>query len=186
LVGSAGVSSNKAERSLVASVTATRLPTICCVDLVTFLTVELGAGFGVGFGVGFDVGSWVAIVFVLSGALVFASLFSPVLLPPSPAPRALRSQPLARDCTGDESGVGDSEGNDVRLFVSAAGEADRASEALELRFEGRTRTVLLFLLIDVDEVCDAVRTRSTALGGSVAAISFETVDRCGHPSRRDG
>ena len=76
---------------------------------------------------------------------------------------------MSCDWTGEVSGVGDSEGNDVRLFVSAAGEGARPSEAVELRFEDRTRVVLLFLLVDAVEACDAVRSRdrkSTRLNSS--------------------
>jgi hypothetical protein len=60
-----------------------------------------------------------------------------------------RNQPLMRDCTGEASGLGDSEGNDVRLLVSSLGEGARLrlrlSDALELRFDGRMRAMLRFL-----------------------------------------
>ena len=109
-----------------------------------------------------------------SGELVGMGRFSP-LLPSfgelSTAPSALRNQPLTRDWTGDESGVGDKEGNDVRLLSSAAGDGVRPREALELLLIGLTRIVLLFLLTDAVDCCDDVRTRSVAPGVSEAAIS---------------
>lgn len=83
----------------------------------------------------------------------------------------LRSQPWNRVCTGEASGVGDSEGNEVKLFVSAAGEGVRPSEVVELRLDGRTRVVLLFLPMDVVDACDALRARSTGPADSVAAMS---------------
>jgi hypothetical protein len=85
---------------------------------------------------------------------------------------AARNHPFTRDCTGEESGVGDSEGNDVRLFVSAAGDGARPSEAVELRFEGRMRAVLPFLLFDRVDVWEAERTRPPATATSAAAISM--------------
>jgi hypothetical protein len=81
----------------------------------------------------------------------------------------LRNHPFTRDCTGDESGVGDSEGKDVRLLVSAAGEGARFRDAVELRFEGLTRDVPVLLGFDRVEVCEAVRTRFTTPGDSAAA-----------------
>jgi len=120
---------------------------------------------------------------MVSGELVGMGMFSPFRFPKSPAPKALRNQPFPRGCTGDESGVGDSEGNDVKLFVSAAGEEARPKEALELRFNGLTRTVLLFLLIDAVEFCDEVRTRSTALGVSGAVIFSGMADQHAHPRK---
>lgn len=114
----------------------------------------------------------------VSGELVGIGLFSPVLPSfgePSTAPNALRNQPLTRDCTGEESGVGEREGNDVRLLSSAAGEGVRPNEALELRLSGLTRIVLLFLLTDAVDCCDSVRTRSAAPGVSEAAI-FSDLD----------
>jgi hypothetical protein len=82
-----------------------------------------------------------------------------------------------RDWAGDVSGLGDSEGNEVRLLVSTSGEGAllrlRLRDVLELRLEGRTRWMLRFLGFDMVELWDAVRTRSTARGGSVAAMFVE-------------
>lgn len=62
---------------------------------------------------------------------------------------AERNQPLMRDCTGEVEGLGDNEGNDVRLLVSSPGEGARLrlrlSDAFEVRFEGRMRAMLRFL-----------------------------------------
>jgi hypothetical protein len=117
---------------------ATRLPTICCVDLVTFLTVEAGvagllkSGGGTALTVSGDaVGLFSAFLRLSSGAGVE------------------RNQPLRRDCAGDVSGLGDNEGNEVRLFVSTSGDGAllrlRLRDAFELRFDGRTRCRLRFL-----------------------------------------
>jgi hypothetical protein len=84
-----------------------------------------------------------------------------------------RNQPFARDCTGDDSGVGESEGKDVNDFVSSAGEGACPREVLETFFEGLTRVVPFFLGFDAVELWLAVRTRSTALGVSTTAISFQ-------------
>lgn len=110
-----------------------------CVDFVTLRTVELDAASLASFGSSVDTTAR-----TVSGELV--GMFSAALSSGSPAPRAARNQPLTRVWTGDESGVGESEGNDVRLFVSAAGEGARTREALEPRFFGLTRTVLLLRL----------------------------------------
>jgi hypothetical protein len=95
-----------------------------------------------------------------------------------------RNQPLMRDWTGEASGLGEREGNDVRLLVSSQGEAARLrlrlSEALELRFEGRMRAMLRFLGFDRLEFCDAVRTRSAGPGVSMAAMSV-SVYGAAHP-----
>jgi len=72
---------------------------------------------------------------------------------------------------GEESGVGDREGNEVRLLVSAAGDDARDVDVLDIRFEGRKRTVLLLRLLEAVEVCEELRTRSTAAGVSMAAMS---------------
>ena len=143
---------------------ATRLPTICCVDFVTFLTVEGVAACVRGSGGGTDR--------TVSGELVGAGLAS-ALSPEtdrSPAPTAVRNQPLTRDCTGDDSGVGESEGKDVRLLSSGWGEGVRPREALELRLSGRTRVVWLLLPLERVELWDEERTRSTVEGVSEAAI----------------
>lgn len=96
-----------------------------------------------------------------------------------------RNQPLTRDCAGDVSGLGDSEGKDVRLLVSTSGEGAllrlRLSDVLELRFEGRMRCMLRFRGLDMVELCDAVRTKSTALGGSIAAMFVERDYEHAHP-----
>jgi hypothetical protein len=87
-----------------------------------------------------------------------------------------RNQPLIRDCTGDASGLGESEGNEVRLLVSSLGEAARLrlrlSEAFELRFEGRMRAMLRFRGFEKVEFCEVVRSRSTDPGTSIAAMSL--------------
>src|SRR5690242_19672876 len=130
--GSAGVSSKRAERSR-AEGAPSKLPTICWVDLVTFLTVAAGKG-----------------LFRLSGrgtALTVSgdatALLSPFLATSSATPLVVRNQPLMRDCTGDASGLGDSEGNEVRLLVSSGGDGCllrlRLREALDARLLGRTR-----------------------------------------------
>jgi hypothetical protein len=97
-----------------------------------------------------------------------------------------RNQPLMRVCTGDGSGLGDSEGNDVRLLVSSLGEGARLrlrlSEAFELRFDGRMRAMLRFRGFDRVEFCEAVRTRSTDPGVSMAAMS---VSGCGRAHAGD-
>jgi hypothetical protein len=136
LAASWGVSSKRAERSRVDEV-ATRLPTICCVDLVTLRTVEVVAeplprsGGGTATTVSGDAVGLFSALLMLSGFGVE------------------RNQPLMRDCTGEASGLGDSEGNDVRLLVSSLGEGARLrlrlSDALELRFDGRMRAMLRFL-----------------------------------------
>ena len=99
-----------------------------------------------------------------------------------------RNQPLMRDCAGDVSGLGDREGNEVRLLVSTSGEGARLRlrlrEAFELRFEGRTRCMLRFLGFDMVEFWEAVRTRSTARGVSMAAMSAERVCYRAHPYSR--
>lgn len=102
-----------------------------------------------------------------------------------------RNQPLRRDCAGDASGLGDSEGNEVRLLVSTSGDGAllrlRLSEAFERRFDGRTRCRLRFLGLERVEFCDAVRTRSTARGVSMAALCVErVVERAHSCRRRDG
>lgn len=101
-----------------------------------------------------------------------------------------RNQPLTRDCAGDVSGLGDSEGKDVRLLVSTSGEGAllrlRLSDVLELRFEGRMRCMLRFRGLDMVELCDAVRTKSTALGGSIAAMFVERDYEHAHPYSRVG
>jgi hypothetical protein len=155
------VSSNSEERFLVEGVMDTKLPTSCCVDLVTLLTdgpVPAFLGASCGGGTAFTV------------CVELAGMFSAPLSPASSVATAVRNQPLMRDCTGDESGVGESEGNDVRLFVSAAGEGARFREATELCFEGRTRVVLLFLLIEAVDVCEAERTRLAVPADSAAAM----------------
>jgi hypothetical protein len=165
LAGSVGVSSKRADRSF-ADVAATRLPTICCVDLVTFLTVDAGAVFL------FRSGGGTALT--VSGDAT--SLFSASLMP-SPGAGVERNQPFVRDCAGDVSGLGDSEGNEVRLLVSTSGEGAllrlRLRDVLELRLEGRMRCMLRFLGFDLVEFCDAVRTKSTARGGSIAVMFVE-------------
>jgi hypothetical protein len=87
-----------------------------------------------------------------------------------------RNQPLIRDCTGEASGLGESEGNEVRLLVSSLGDGARLrlrlSDALELRFEGRMRAILRFLGFEKVEFCDDVRTRSTDPGTSITAMSI--------------
>jgi hypothetical protein len=97
-----------------------------------------------------------------------------------------RNQPLMRDCTGDDSGLGDSEGNDVRLLVSSFGEGARLrlrlSDAFELRFDGRMRAMLRFRGFDRVEFCEVVRTRSTDPGVSMAAMS---VSGCGRAHAGD-
>jgi len=176
--GSGGVSSKSAPRSLVEPVAATRLPTICCVDLVTFLTVEAVTG-------GFE-GSAGDTALVVSGELLGGS--SKGLSLPSAAPTAERNQPLTRDWTGEESGVGDSEGKDVRLLSSAAeGDGVRPKEVLELRFSGRIRPgpALLFVVVDADEFWELVRTRSTAPSVSGAAILVFVFCEDAHPPRRE-
>jgi hypothetical protein len=95
-----------------------------------------------------------------------------------------RNQPLIRDCAGEASGLGDSEGNDVRLLVSSLGEGARLrlrlSDAFELRFDGRMRAMLRFLGFDRVEFCEVVRTRSTDPGVSMAAMSISVYGRA-HP-----
>lgn len=92
-----------------------------------------------------------------------------------------RNQPLIRDCTGEASGLGESEGKEVRLLVSSLGEGARLrlrlSDALELRFDGRIRAMLRFLGFDRVEFCEVVRTRSTDPGTSIAAISITVYER---------
>jgi hypothetical protein len=165
LVDSVGVSSKSAERSL-ADEAATRLPTICCVDLVTFLTVVTGVVFLLRSGGG--------MALTVSGD---ATVLFSALLTPSSGAGVERNQPFMRDWAGDVSGLGDSEGNEVRLLVSTSGEGAllrlRLRDVLELRLEGRTRWMLRFLGFDMVELWDAVRTRSTARGGSVAAMFVE-------------
>jgi hypothetical protein len=72
-----------------------------------------------------------------------------------------------RDCTGDASGLGDSEGNEVRLLVSSGGEGCllllRLRDAFEVRLLGRTRCMLRCLGLERVDVCEVVRTRSYAL-----------------------
>lgn len=93
-----------------------------------------------------------------------------------------------RDCTGELEGLGDNEGNDVRLLVSSPGEGARLrlrlSDALEERFEGRMRAMLRFLgLLETLELWDAVRTRSTGPGVSMAAMSLRVLQpthSCGY------
>jgi hypothetical protein len=166
------VSSKSADRSRVDDV-ATKLPTICCVDLVTFLTVDAGAALFPKSGGGTAT--------TVSGDAV--GLFS-LLLTFSFGLGVERNQPLIRDCTGDASGLGDNEGNDVRLFVSSAGECARLrlrlSEAFELRFDGRIRAMLRFLGLDRVEFCEVVRTRSTDPGVSMAAMSL-SLDKRAEP-----
>lgn len=96
---------------------------------------------------------------------------SPVLSP-VPADPMLRNQPLARDWTGESSGPGESEGNEVRLLVSAAeGDGVRPSDVLEARFDGRTRVVLLFRLVDAVDTCEVVRGRLAGAGETSAAMT---------------
>jgi len=95
-----------------------------------------------------------------------------------------RNQPLMRDCAGEVSGLGDSEGNEVRLLVSSLGECARLRlrlrEALELRLDGRMRAMLRLRGFDSVECCDVVRTRSTAPGESNVAMSLSCPGRL-HP-----
>jgi hypothetical protein len=155
---------------------ATRVPTICCVDLVTFLTVEVGAVLFARSGGG--------IALTVSGE---AAVRLSMLLTLASAAGIDRNQPLIRDCTGEVSGLGDSEGNEVRLLVSTSGEGARLrlrlSDVLEPRLVGRTRCRLLFRGLDIVEFCDAVLTRSTDRGVSVAAIS-ERIHESAHPGNR--
>jgi hypothetical protein len=164
LACSCGVSSKSAERSRVDDV-ATKLPTICWVDLVTFLTVD-GAVFAKSGG---------GAATTVSGDAV--GLFS-LLLRLSFGLGVERNQPLIRDCTGEASGLGESEGNEVRLLVSSLGEGARLrlrlSDALDVRFDGRIRAMLRFLGLEKVEFWDAERTRSTDPGESMAAITVST------------
>lgn len=148
---------------------------------MTLLTVEVEV----------DVGAWFVFssgggeaALVVSGVLL--GMFSGCLSPGSPAPTAERNQPLTRDWTGEESGVGDSEGNDVRLLSSAAGDGVRPNEVLEARLRGLTRPVPFLLPFDMCEFWDEVRTRSTAPKVSDAAISVETVDKDPHSAAGRG
>ena len=164
-MASGGVSSKRAERPLRDPDAATRLPTISWVDLVTFLTVDAAP-------VGLPCPGGGEAALMVSGELL--GMLSACLSSGSPWPRALRNQPLTRDWTGDESGVGDSEGNDVRLLSSAAGEGVRPREVLEARLSGRTRAgprLLLLEACEACEFCDEVRTRSTAPNVSDAAMA---------------
>lgn len=91
-----------------------------------------------------------------------------------------RNQPLSLEGTGEVSGLGDREGNDVRLLVSSLGEGARLrlrlTDALELRLEDRTRWTLRFRGLEMVELCEAVRTRSADRGASVAAILIKGKD----------
>lgn len=177
LADSVGVSSKRAERSLVADEAATRLPTICCVDLVTFLTVDTGvvlllrSGGGTALTVSGDATVLLSAVLTLSSGCGVE-----------------RNQPFTRDCAGDVSGLGDSEGNEVRLLVSTSGEGARLRlrlrDVLEERFEGRMRCMLRFRGLDMVELCEAVRTRSTARGGSIAAMFVESDYKHAHSCSR--
>jgi hypothetical protein len=92
---------------------------------------------------------------------------SPCLTISSTTPLVARNQPLMRDCTGEASGLGDSEGNEVRLLVSSGGEGCllllRLRDAFEVRLLGRTRCMLRCLGLERVDVCEVVRTRSYAL-----------------------
>lgn len=148
------------------------------VDLVTFLTVDgVAAGLAWSEGAGGGGGETATMV---SGELL--GMLSGSLSSGSPAPRAFRNQPLTRDWTGDESGVGDSDGNDVRLLSSAAGEGVRPSDVLEARLSGRTRAEARLLVLEACELCEEVRTRSTAPNVSDAAMSVESVGEGVHPA----
>jgi hypothetical protein len=161
----------------VADEAATRLPTICCVDLVTFLTVDTGvvlllrSGGGTALTVSGDATVLLSAVLTLSSGCGVE-----------------RNQPFTRDCAGDVSGLGDSEGNEVRLLVSTSGEGARLRlrlrDVLEERFEGRMRCMLRFRGLDMVELCEAVRTRSTARGGSIAAMFVESHYKHAHSCSR--
>lgn len=141
-----------------------------CVDLVTLLTVEVG--------VTVLLGSGEAIALRASGSAggpLGQSLRS------SSGAGVDRNQALRRACAGEASGLGDSEGNEVRLFVSTSGSGPllrlRLREALEGRLEGRTRCRLRLRGLEIVDVCEAVRTRSAARGLSRAAMCVKRV--CG-------
>ncbi len=91
-----------------------------------------------------------------------------------------RNQPLSLEGTGEVSGLGDREGNEVRLLVSSLGEGARLrlrlTDALELRLEDRTRWTLRLRGLEMVELCEAVRTRSTDRGASVAAMLIKGND----------
>ena len=163
LESSVGASSKRAERSL-ADGAPIRLPTICCVDLVTFFTAAAGRVF-------FTVSGGVTAMTVSGDATVW---MSPCLTISSTTPLVARNQPLIRDCTGDASGLGDSEGNEVRLLVSSGGEGCllllRLSDALEARLLGRTRCMLRCLGLERVEFCEAVRTRSYSTAAITARL----------------
>jgi hypothetical protein len=142
--------------------------------LVTFRTVDVGAVLLARSGGG--------MALTVSGDAV--GLFSAFLTLSSGA-GVERNQPLMRDCAGDVSGLGDSEGNEVRLLSSTSGEGARLRlrlrEVFELRFDGRTRWRLRFLGLDMVEFWDVVRTRSTARGESMAAMVVDGVCERAHP-----
>ena len=106
---------------------AIKLPTIDCVVFETFRTVGATDSLSVS---------------AVAGLFAVPAAFG--LFPESPT--ADRNQPLTRDCTGDESDVGEREGKEVKLLVSAAGEGVRLSELLDVRFCGLTFAVLLLRL----------------------------------------
>lgn len=64
-----------------------------------------------------------------------------------------------RGCTGEESGDGEREGNEVRLLSEGATEGFK--EVLEACFRGLTRTVL-DLRLEEREVCEEVRRSSAS------------------------
>ena len=142
---------------------------------MTFRTVEVGVEFLARSGGG--------IALTVSGDAV--GLFSASLTASSGA-GVERNQPLGRDCAGDVSGLGDNEGNEVRLLVSTSGEAARLRlrlrDVFELRLDGRTRCKLRFLGgLDMLEFWEADRTRSTARGvESMAAMAVKRVCRRAH------
>lgn len=96
------------------------------------------------------------------------------------------NQPFTRVCTGDVSGLGDSEGNDVRLLVSSLGEGARLRlrlrDAFELRFEGRMRAMLRLRGLERVEFCEVVRTRSTEPGTSMVRSAVSVSYGHAHPS----
>ena len=98
-------------------------------------------------------------------------------LAPSSGAGADRNQLLRRDGTGEVSGLGESEGNEVRLLVSSVGEGARLrlrlKDALEGRLDGRTRWMLRCRGFDAVEVWEAERMRSAARGESLAAMSVQ-------------
>lgn len=115
----------------VEGVEAIKLPTIDCVVFETFRIVGATGSFGVS---------------AVAGFVAVPAAFDLFI----ESPTADRNQPLTRDCTGEESGVGEREGKEVKLLVSVAGEGVRLSELLDVRFWGLTFTVLLLRLDDAE------------------------------------